>query len=79
MRGLKQPGGCLFDSLAKEKFMPTDTQHEVVVTDIRMPFWSMVVLMVKLALASIPAGIILAVIYLIFATILRGLRGPFSF
>ena len=32
---------------------------EVVVTDIRMPFWSMVWFMVKWSLASIPAFIIL--------------------
>ena len=57
--------------------MATDTQHEVVVVDIKMPFWSMVVFMVKLALASIPAAIILAIIYLIAAAILGGLFGAF--
>lgn len=35
---------------------------EVTITDIRMPFISMVVFMVKLAIASIPAFIILSVI-----------------
>ena len=35
---------------------------EVVVTDIKMPFWSMVVLMVKWAIAAIPALIIFFVI-----------------
>lgn len=34
-------------------------QHQVVVTNIRMPFWSMVWFLVKLAIASIPALIIL--------------------
>ncbi|WP_342641299.1 hypothetical protein [Rhodoligotrophos ferricapiens] len=34
-------------------------QREVVVTDIRMPFWSMVRFLVKLAIASIPAFVIL--------------------
>ena len=34
----------------------------VVVTDIRMPFWSMVRFMVKWAIAAIPALIILGVI-----------------
>ena len=57
--------------------MPTDTQHEVVVTDVKMPFWSMVVFMVKLALASIPAAIIISIIYLIAAAILGGLGGLF--
>ena len=36
--------------------------HRVVVTDIHMPFWSMVIFMVKWALASIPAILILALI-----------------
>ena len=36
--------------------------HRVVVTDIHMPFWSMVIFMVKWALASIPAIIILTLI-----------------
>jgi hypothetical protein len=39
-----------------------DNTQEIVVTDIRIPFWSMVVLMVKWALAAIPAVIILIVI-----------------
>lgn len=34
-------------------------QREVIVTDIRMPFWPMVIFLVKLAIASIPALIIL--------------------
>ncbi len=39
-----------------------DNTHEVVVTDVKIRFWSMVVLMVKLAIAAIPAMIILLVI-----------------
>lgn len=35
------------------------TKNEVVITDIKMPFWSMVVFMVKWAIAAIPAIIIL--------------------
>jgi hypothetical protein len=35
------------------------TRREVVVTDIRMPFWSIVIFMVKFSVASIPAMIIL--------------------
>jgi len=40
--------------------MSNDNQ-EIVVTDIQIPFWSMVVLMVKLAVASIPALFILSI------------------
>jgi hypothetical protein len=36
--------------------------NEVVVTNIKMPFGSMIVFMVKLAIATIPAMIILSVV-----------------
>jgi hypothetical protein len=36
--------------------------QQVVVTDVRMPFFSMVTFMVKWTLASIPAMIILAIV-----------------
>ena len=36
---------------------------EVTIVDIKMPFMSMVIFMVKLTLAAIPAAIILAIIY----------------
>lgn len=42
--------------------MGGDERQAVVVTDIRMPFTSMVVFLVKLAIAAIPAMIILSVI-----------------
>ena len=58
--------------------MASDIQDEVVVINIRMPFWSMVVFMVKLALASIPAAIILTIIYFIAAALLGGLGGLFG-
>ena len=41
--------------------MPED-KREVIVTDVKIPFWSMVMLMVKFAIASIPAAIILIVV-----------------
>jgi len=48
---------------------------EVTVVDIRMPFWSMVVFMVKWAIASIPAIIILVVIGVMIAGFMGGLLG----
>lgn len=48
-------------------------QSEVIVTDIKMPFMSMVVFMVKWAIAAIPAMIILAVIAAILFGILGGM------
>jgi hypothetical protein len=50
----------------------------VVVTDIHMPFSSMVVFMVKWAIAAIPAFIILMVIGAAFWGILTGLLFPWS-
>lgn len=49
--------------------------HEVTVVDIKMPFWSMVVFMVKWAIASIPALIILALLGVMLAGVLGGLFG----
>lgn len=46
-------------------------RQEVVVTDIRMSFWSMVVFMVKWALASIPALFILVLIFYLAAVLLH--------
>jgi hypothetical protein len=43
--------------------MDRDSQGQVVVTDIRMPFWSMVAFMVKWVIASIPAFLILGMIW----------------
>jgi hypothetical protein len=40
----------------------SDTKSHVIVTDVHMPFGSMVTFMVKWAIASIPAMIILAII-----------------
>lgn len=45
----------------------------VVVTDIHMPFGSMVAFMVKWAIAAIPALLILAVIWLVSITFLGGI------
>ena len=54
--------------------------NRVVVTDIKMPFMSMVVFMVKWVIASIPAFIILtilgAIIMAILGAILGAIVGP---
>lgn len=39
-----------------------DNAREVVVTDVKIPFWSMVMLMVKFSIAAIPAAIILMIV-----------------
>lgn len=53
----------------KEKVEDVST---VRIADIRMPFGSMVVFMVKWAIASIPAIIILYVLFVLFGSILSG-------
>jgi hypothetical protein len=53
----------------------TEGRREVVVTDVKIPFWSMVVLMVKWAIAAIPAVIILMLIAALFSTLLGMIPG----
>lgn len=49
--------------------------REVTVTDVRMPFGSMVVFMIKWAIASVPAGIVLAAIWFGLMFLLTALLG----
>lgn len=46
---------------------------QITITDIKIPFMSMVVFMVKAAIAAIPAMIVLAVISAVFFSLLGGL------
>ena len=68
-------------SATPQAFSSFSGQSEVVVTDIDMPFGSMVKFMVKWSLASIPAFIILAVIFgvifVIFGGVIAGLSQGF--
>ena len=52
--------------------MDNNYVNRVSIVDIKMPFWSMIVFMVKASLASIPALIILAIIYAVLAAIFGG-------
>lgn len=52
-----------------------DDNSNVRVTDINMPFMSMVVFMIKWAIASIPAMIILGIVGAITAGIFGGILG----
>ena len=49
------------------------SDQTVIVTDIRMPFWSIVVFLVKLAIAAIPALIILVVFWGIIAGVVNSI------
>lgn len=52
-----------------------EDRREVVVTDIKIPFWSMVVLMVKWAVAAIPAVMILMLIAALLSMVLGMIPG----
>lgn len=49
--------------------------QRVVVTNVQMPFWSMVVFMVKWVIASIPAFIILALLGFVATLLFAGVFG----
>lgn len=49
------------------------SENEVVIVDIQIPFWSMVVLMVKSAFAAIPAMVIVMFVAAIFFGIFGGI------
>jgi hypothetical protein len=51
----------------------TPSAQPIVVTDIHMPFPSMVVFLVKLAIAAIPAILILTLIAAVLGAILNGI------
>lgn len=55
--------------------MDDNNTNRIVITDINMPFWSMVMFMVKAAIASIPAFIILSLIGSLVFGLLGGLFG----
>jgi hypothetical protein len=55
--------------------MEEKESNHVVVVDVKIPFLSMVVLMVKWAVAAIPALIILAIIGTVFFGFLLGMGG----
>jgi CHASE2 domain-containing sensor protein len=54
-------------------------KNEVIVTDIQMPFGSMIVFMIKWVLASIPAMIILFLIFFIGTAVFAGIFGVGSY
>ena len=58
--------------------MEYEEPNYVVVTDIRMSFLSMVVFMVKWVIASIPAFIILSIIFGILMALFGGFMGGMS-
>ncbi|MGE0082965.1 MAG: hypothetical protein AB7S75_00950 [Desulfococcaceae bacterium] len=59
-----------------KKQQPITLQNmEVTVADIKMPFWSMVIFLVKLSIAAIPATIIIAIISSVLIDLFTRLMG----
>ncbi|MDO9566463.1 MAG: hypothetical protein Q7J15_06965 [Candidatus Desulfaltia sp.] len=58
--------------------MENSNTNQVNIIDIKMPFWSMVVFMVKAAIASIPAFIILTIVGALVFAVLGGIFGGIS-
>ena len=55
-----------------------EINQKVIVTDIKMPFWSMVFFMVKWVIASIPALIILFILLTFLIGFIGGLTGIYA-
>ncbi|MFO7760449.1 MAG: hypothetical protein ACQES8_04650 [Thermodesulfobacteriota bacterium] len=54
-----------------------ENRREIIVIDIRMPFMSMVVFMIKWAIAAIPALVILSILLGVMSLILGGFTTGF--
>ncbi|MBI4293521.1 MAG: hypothetical protein HY661_18760 [Betaproteobacteria bacterium] len=54
----------------------SDERREVVVTDVAIPFWSMVILLVKFSIAAIPAMVILILLAGLASIALGMIFGP---
>lgn len=64
------------DDSAYKPPKPEAPSNGVVIVDVKIPFGSAVVLIIKFALAAIPAAILLAVIVAVFATFIgKGIGG----
>ena len=58
--------------------LQSEMQREVSIVDVHMPFWSMVVFMIKWAIASIPALIILAILGVLASGVITGIVAGLS-
>jgi len=67
-----------FNEADMEAMQGMEDNNHVSIVDVKMPFLSMVVFMVKAAVAAIPAMIILAIIGSVITAIFGGLSGGFS-
>ena len=54
---------------------PPTAPHRVAIADVDIPFWRMVAIIIKWAFASIPAIIIISIIFAIIGALLGGVVG----
>lgn len=57
---------------------PAQDISRVAIVDVHMPFWSMVIFLVKVSIASIPAMIILYLIGMLLSIVFGGIFSSFS-
>ncbi len=62
-----------WDAAQEEKQQEFETATTVIIKGIEIPFLDLVALLVKIALAAIPASIVMAILWGLFLTILRDL------
>jgi hypothetical protein len=63
--------GSTSNSDSTVRMQSNGTSNEIVVMDIRMPFLSMVIFMIKFVIAAIPATIIFVLLGFVFTTVLN--------
>ncbi len=73
MKWQNLPGGSYLRSTQSQENEMDDNVRNVSIVDIKMPFMSMVVFMVKAAIAAIPATIILVFIAAVVFGLITGL------
>ena len=52
-----------------------EPDHRIIITDLRIPFFRLVMFFVKASLAAIPAAIIVTLIVMVIAAVIVGLLG----
>lgn len=57
--------------------MQSDNKQQVTIVDIKMPFISMVIFLVKFSIAAIPAFIILSFIFMLLGAVFGGFFNEF--
>ncbi|MEA3445978.1 MAG: hypothetical protein U9R19_14760 [Bacteroidota bacterium] len=60
-----------YDEMQKRKKEKLESATKVLIKGINIPFWDMVLLLVQISLAAIPAAILLAIVFALFGIIIN--------